>query len=48
MTAGVKKMVSELHNQSAEKQHKAVENTFYNWKGDEPQVDDVLFMGLKF
>jgi serine phosphatase RsbU (regulator of sigma subunit) len=48
MTAGVKRMVSDIHNLAAEEQFNVVEKTFYNWKGDDPQIDDVLFMGLKF
>ena len=48
MTAGVKRMLSDIHNLKAEEQFKIVEETFYNWKGDGEQVDDVLFMGIKF
>ncbi len=48
MTAGVKRMLSDIHNLEAKEQFKAVEETFYNWKGDGEQIDDVLFMGIKF
>jgi len=48
MTAGVKRMVSDIHGLTSDEQLRAVEETFYNWKGDGPQIDDVLFMGIKF
>ncbi|NPA36756.1 MAG: SpoIIE family protein phosphatase [Chlorobi bacterium] len=48
MTAGVKNLVSQIHNLPINEQYRIVEETFNNWKGNEAQVDDVLFMGLKF
>ena len=48
MTAGVKKLVSEIHNLPADEQGKKVEETFLLWQGNELQVDDVLFIGFKF
>ncbi len=48
MTAGVKKLIGEIHNLPMDEQNEAVEKSFNDWKGDEAQVDDVLFMGVKF
>ncbi len=47
MTAGVKNLISEIHKLPMKKQHEAVEKSFFDWKGEEAQVDDVLFMGFK-
>jgi len=48
MTAGVKRLVGKIHNLPAKEQYNAVEKSFYDWKGNGPQIDDVLFIGLKF
>ena len=32
---------------SLEKQHKALETEFINWKGDFEQIDDVCILGFK-
>jgi ligand-binding sensor domain-containing protein/serine phosphatase RsbU (regulator of sigma subunit) len=47
MTANVRKMLDEIHALPMSKQFDHVQNTFFNWKGDEEQVDDVVFMGLR-
>ncbi len=48
MTTGVKNLIGEIHKLPMDKQYEAVEKSFNDWKGDEAQIDDVLFMGFKF
>ncbi len=48
MTAGVKNLINDIHKLPMEDQFAAVEKSFSDWKGEEAQVDDVLFMGVKF
>jgi serine phosphatase RsbU (regulator of sigma subunit) len=41
------KMLSEIHTLSMSEQKTIVTQTFDDWKGDLPQVDDVLMVGIK-
>jgi len=41
------KMLSEIHTLNMSDQKKIIEQTFNDWKGDLPQVDDVLMVGIK-
>jgi len=42
-----KNLVTELHGQSMNDQKDIIENVFDMWKGQNPQVDDVLVIGMK-
>jgi serine phosphatase RsbU (regulator of sigma subunit) len=42
-----KNLLLNVHNLPLRKQKKQLENEFLKWKGDNPQTDDVLIMGLK-
>ena len=43
----IKKFLRALHDDDMEEQCLAVQELFTQWKGDNPQTDDVLFIGLK-
>lgn len=42
-----RQLLFDIHHLPMTKQHEALANTLDNWKGEEPQVDDILVMGLK-
>lgn len=42
-----KQLLLEIHNQPMEKQKEILEKRFEEWKGDLPQIDDVVVIGLK-
>lgn len=42
----MKNLIEELKDLPMDQQYKAVNEYFDNWKGDQEQVDDVLFMGI--
>ena len=41
------KLLSEIHTLSMTEQKKIIEQTLDDWKGDMPQVDDILMVGIK-
>lgn len=43
----IKKFLRTLHDDDMEEQCLTVQELFTQWKGDNPQTDDVLFIGLK-
>lgn len=43
----LKKLCVEISEKSASQQYEIVENTFYEWKGETEQIDDVTLLGLK-
>jgi len=43
-----KSMLISIAEKPAEEQYKFIETTFDEWKGDRPQLDDVLVMGIRF
>lgn len=43
----LKNLISDICDKQMEDQYKFIKNNFYLWKGDNEQVDDVLFMGIK-
>jgi serine phosphatase RsbU (regulator of sigma subunit)/tetratricopeptide (TPR) repeat protein len=45
--AAVRKLLSSIREQSVKVQQETVETFFREWKGAEPQVDDVCFMALE-
>ena len=45
--ATLKAFLLKIHNLPVLKQEKELEKEFYNWKGNNGQVDDVLVLGLK-
>ncbi len=44
----LKDLLIEIENLEMEEQKQKIMERFENWKGDEEQVDDILFVGLKF
>ena len=42
-----KELLISISNSSMQKQKEIIEQTFYKWKGEHEQVDDVLIMGFK-
>ena len=42
----LKQLLLEIHTHPVEKQKEILENSFEEWKGDLPQVDDVVLVGL--
>ncbi len=42
-----KELLLEIHNLEMNEQKRIVEDTFLKWKGDNPQVDDILVMGIR-
>ena len=43
----LKNLLEDIHHKSMEEQYEQVKSSFLLWKKDHPQVDDVLFMGIK-
>ena len=43
----LKNLLEDINKRTMEEQYNHVKNTFNIWKEDYPQVDDVLFMGIK-
>jgi serine phosphatase RsbU (regulator of sigma subunit) len=43
----LKNLLEDINKKSMEEQYNHVKNTFNIWKEEYPQVDDVLFMGIK-
>ena len=42
-----KKLLLDINNEPMSKQHEIVKNTFFSWKGEREQVDDILVIGFK-
>ncbi|MFW6224722.1 MAG: SpoIIE family protein phosphatase [Bacteroidota bacterium] len=40
-------LISEIHQKPMNEQKILIEKKFYAWKGDNSQVDDILFMGIR-
>ena len=40
-------LLLEMHTMDVEDQERLAEQTFNNWQGDLPQLDDVLLIGCK-
>ncbi|MDG5799588.1 two-component regulator propeller domain-containing protein [Marinilabiliaceae bacterium ANBcel2] len=47
MTSRVRKLLKEIYLYPMKDQLQIVHDKFYSWRGDEEQVDDVVFMGVK-
>lgn len=47
MTANVKKLLLSIYDKPMREQYAIIRDTFYDWKGDHDQVDDVVFIGLR-
>ncbi|RLD64647.1 MAG: hypothetical protein DRJ01_00125 [Bacteroidetes bacterium] len=41
-------MLLNIHSKDMDKQKSIIKNTLDDWKGDFPQVDDILIIGIKF
>jgi ligand-binding sensor domain-containing protein/serine phosphatase RsbU (regulator of sigma subunit) len=46
-SGNVKKLLSEIYFLPVEEQKKRLETEILTWKGDLPQVDDILFVGMR-
>ena len=46
-SSAFKSLLAEIGGMSLDSQLKRIESEFYKWKGDEPQTDDVLILGLR-
>lgn len=44
---GLKDKLEAIHTKNMDEQYREIEETFDSWKGDQDQVDDVLFMGIQ-
>jgi ligand-binding sensor domain-containing protein/serine phosphatase RsbU (regulator of sigma subunit) len=42
-----RKKLTEISHEPMNKQHQILEQVYDNWKGDEPQVDDVVVIGIR-
>jgi serine phosphatase RsbU (regulator of sigma subunit) len=42
-----KKLLTEIHHKPMEEQREIIERTYDEWKGNHPQLDDVVIVGLK-
>ncbi len=47
MLGHFKKLLTEIHNEDLDTQKKILEETFYAWKQNEAQIDDVTVLGLR-
>jgi len=45
--SGVLQLLDSVQNQSLEAQRKAIHHKFFQWKGHNEQVDDVIMVGIK-
>jgi serine phosphatase RsbU (regulator of sigma subunit) len=43
----LKKMLLDIHTKTMTDQKKIIEQTLENWRGDLPQIDDILMVGIK-
>ncbi len=46
-SGNVKKLLAQIYNLPMEEQRKRLEKEILDWKGDLPQVDDIMFIGTK-
>ncbi len=42
-----KNLLTDIHELEMEKQREILENRFLEWKGKNPQIDDILILGVK-
>jgi serine phosphatase RsbU (regulator of sigma subunit) len=45
--SALKELLLKIHMLPLKEQKKKLESNFFKWKGDNPQTDDVLIMGMK-
>ncbi|RLD36586.1 MAG: hypothetical protein DRI73_00395 [Bacteroidetes bacterium] len=43
----LKELLAEIHEMDMDEQYRVIKKSFEDWKGDQDQVDDVLFMGIQ-
>ncbi len=48
LSRNFKELLVSINHLSMEEQRKKLESTIENWKGNTPQRDDMLVVGLKF
>ncbi len=46
--SGLLRLIKEASHLPMEEQRKRIREEFYNWKGDHPQIDDIIVMGIRF
>lgn len=47
-SVNIKKMLLEIHNKTMHEQKLILEERFEKWKGDLSQIDDIIFIGIRF
>ena len=47
MTKNFKKLLLEIYNCSMQEQFKKINKKYYDWKGNNQQIDDILILGIK-
>jgi serine phosphatase RsbU (regulator of sigma subunit) len=48
MQNNFRQLLLDIHKNPMKEQYQVLENELLNWRGDTPQTDDVLIIGLKF
>jgi CheY-like chemotaxis protein len=48
MSKRFRKLLQDIHQLPCPEQQELLEKTFFEWKGNKPQIDDVLVLGLKY
>ena len=48
MTAQLKKTLVDIVNEPMMKQGEILNEIFETWKGDSPQIDDVMLIGVRY
>jgi len=46
-SGNLRNLLLDIHEKEMPEQKKVLHETFLNWKGDQPQVDDILVIGIK-
>ena len=47
MTKRFRNMLLEIHMKPMKEQKEALTKTIHDWMGEEPQVDDILIIGIR-
>jgi len=48
MSKRFRELILNIQHLKMNEQEKVIASTFEDWRGDAPQVDDVLVIGIKF
>ncbi len=47
MTHRIRDLLKDINTKPMQEQYEIIRNGFFNWKGDEDQVDDIVFVGVR-